>query len=113
MMRSRVQASSRSVSSSALTTRSRMALPISVTALNGTRAGRRDGGHQRRAAAGGEGQLQVVDLAGQAAVGVDQLAVQQLQGGGQGASGHGGQLPALVRTISGMVATATTTSKRR
>ena len=69
--------------------------------------------HRRRAAAGGELQLEVVDLAGEPAVLVDQLAVQQVQSRLQDAAGHGGQLPALVKTINGIVATATTTSTSR
>src|SRR5215213_4802717 len=76
------------------------------------RAGQ-DGRHHRRAAAPGDLQLEVVDLAGQAAVGVDQLAVQQVQPGFQDAAAHGRQLPALVRTIRGIVATATTSRSSR
>ena len=76
------------------------------------RAGQ-DGRHRRRAAVFGELQLQVVDLAGQPAVAVDQLPVQQVQSRVEGAAGHGAQLPALVRTIRGMVTTATTSSSRR
>src|SRR5215211_4658280 len=81
-------------------------------AAEGPRAGQ-DGRHHRRAAAGGDLQLEVVDLAGQPAVGVDQLAVEQVEPGFQDAAAHGRQLPALVRTIRGMVATATTSRSRR
>src|SRR5215212_11532357 len=77
-----------------------------------SRAGQ-DGRDHRLAAALGHLQLEVVDLAGQAAVGVDQLAVQQVQPGFQDAAAHGRQLPALVRIIRGMVATATTSRSSR
>jgi hypothetical protein len=120
---SRVQASSRLVSSSARGTLSSTALPIRLTTANDTRAGRcpppqgaragQDRRHQRRPAAGGELDLQVVDLAGEPPVAVDQLPVEQVQPGLQDAAGHGGQLPALVRTISGIVTTATTSSRSR
>ena len=56
---------------------------------------------------------EVVDLAGEPAVLVDQLPVEQVQLRQEDAAGHGAQLPALVRTISGIVATATTTSSTR
>src|SRR5215218_7543980 len=72
-----------------------------------------DGRHRRRAAAGGELQLEVVNLARQAAILVDQLPVEQVQSRVHGAAGHRDQLPALVRIINGIVATATTTSNRR
>src|SRR5215216_4349581 len=72
-----------------------------------------DRGHLRWPAALGDLELQVVDLAGEPAVLVDQLPVEQVQPGFQDAAGHGGQLPALVRTINGIVATATTRSRSR
>ena len=48
-----------------------------------------DGGDVRRAAALGDLQLQVVDLADELAVPVDQLAVQQVQGRVVHPPGHG------------------------
>jgi hypothetical protein len=81
-------------------------------AAEGPGAGQ-DGRDQRRAAALGQLELEVVDLAGEPPVAVDQLAVEQVQPGFQDAAGHGGQLPALVRTIRGIVATATTRSRSR
>src|SRR4029453_15289206 len=63
-------------------------------AAEGAGAGQ-DGGHQRRAAAVGDGELEVVDLAGQPPVAVDELAVEQVQPGFEDAAGHGGQLPPL------------------
>src|SRR5512132_492219 len=81
-------------------------------AAEGPGAGQ-DGRDQRRAAALGELELEVVDLAGEPAVAVDELAVEQVQPGFEDAAGHGGQLPALVRTINGIVTTATTRSRSR
>src|SRR5215208_8392803 len=76
-------------------------------AAEGAGAGE-DRRHHRRPTAVRELQLKVVDLAGVLAVLVDQLPVEQLQPGLEDPSGHRGQLPALVSTSNGIVATATT-----
>jgi hypothetical protein len=60
-------------------------------------------------------QLEIVDLADQYAVTVDQLVIQQLQSGVQTASASGvlGHCPALVISINGKAAAAATVTSTR
>jgi hypothetical protein len=71
------------------------------------------GAHDGWPAVIGQGELDVVDLAGQAPGAVDDLAVEQLEGQQELAPGLLAHDPALVTIMRGMVAAATTLSTTR